>query len=55
MEIRRDIIATGNIFDGITLIGPFSNRDDAIEWAEDELGRNQDWWHTNLESPGDYE
>jgi len=42
------IIVTGNPIDGFSFHGPFSDRNDAIEWAE-EL--DPDWWVVELDTP----
>lgn len=36
-------VVTGNPVDGFTFYGPFTDPEDANEWADDNL-RNLDWW-----------
>lgn len=36
------VVAFGNAFDGIVLIGPFNDHDTAVMYAENESS-NEDW------------
>jgi len=42
-DSRLAVVATGNAFDGITLLGPFLDAEVANEWADREVNRNQEW------------
>ena len=44
------IIATGNPFDGIEMIGPFADEAAALEYAE-LVDDSRDWWVTALIAP----
>jgi hypothetical protein len=41
-------VALGEMFDGITFHGPFSEFDDAEKWAGGKI-RNTNWWIVELE------
>lgn len=43
------IVLTGNPVDGMTAYGPFTTRDDALEWASHEC--SGDWWLMPLAAP----
>lgn len=48
------VLATGNPFDGINLIGPFRNVETANEYADEQhIGGSDDWWALGLELPRD--
>ena len=36
------VVIAGSVIDGHTIYGPFSDTEDAIEWAESNL-RNANW------------
>lgn len=42
------IVMMGNVFDGVTPVGPFLNWDDAHSWAEENS--DQEWWVASLKS-----
>jgi len=44
------VVVAGNHFDGMRLIGPFANGNDANEWA-DENCDTEDWWVVNIIDP----
>lgn len=44
------VVVVGNPFDGIRLIGPFEDGNDANEWA-DENCDTEDWWVVNIIDP----
>jgi hypothetical protein len=44
------VVVVGNPFDGIRLIGPFEDGNDANEWA-DENCNNEEWWVVNIIDP----
>lgn len=41
------VIVTGSPIDGLRIIGPFKNGDDAMWWA-DRANLEADWWLTEL-------
>ena len=43
------IVLVGNPVDGMFAYGPFTTRDDAIEWAVREM--HEDWWIMPLNVP----
>lgn len=47
----KTVIVAGNPIDGVTIIGPFDDEDDALEHAGAELNGNVEWWLYTLESP----
>lgn len=50
-ENQSWVIAFGDPFDGIQLVGPFDSHEAAVEYAEDESGSSTDWWIAPLEQP----
>lgn len=44
------IVIYGNPTDGFNHVGPFSCRDDAVNYAESEP-YNGNWWITRLDAP----
>jgi hypothetical protein len=47
------VLAVGNPFDGIRIIGPFANGEEAHEWADRNLSGED--WCVALDSPDDNE
>lgn len=48
------VIASGNPFDGLTLIGPFENFAVAVEYAEQHLSEvGPEYWAVECEEPSD--
>ena len=45
------IICYGNPIDGLTFIGPFEDRDDAVRYAENDIRDGGDWWIAELDEP----
>jgi hypothetical protein len=45
------IVLSGNIFEGFELFGPFTDFDDACEWAEGS--RELEWYVATLKHPID--
>jgi len=43
-------VAHGNPFDGLTITGPFSDSEEAGDWALDHV-RHETWWIVELEDP----
>jgi hypothetical protein len=50
MKTEQFIIIYGNPIDGLSHVGPFYSRDDAIEYAISEP-YNGNWWISMLEAP----
>ena len=50
MSKEQYLVVVGNPVDGLTFFGPFEDRDDAIDWAEqrDEL-TGSGWWIAPLQ------
>ena len=46
------IVMMGNVFDGVTPVGPFLNWEDAHEWAE--ANSDQEWWIASLKSTASF-
>lgn len=44
------IVAFGNPFDGINVVGPFGSSEDAVNFADAERD-SRDWWITTLAAP----
>jgi hypothetical protein len=44
------VIVTGNPGDGFSILGPFNELDEAIEWAEESL-RGEEWWTMKMVQP----
>lgn len=44
------VIATGNPFDGVKLIGPFNNYEAALTYADSNTFE-WDWWVVHIEKP----
>jgi hypothetical protein len=40
------VVLVGNVFDGVTVVGPFLNIDDATLWADTNTG--QEWWVSSI-------
>jgi len=40
---QKFVVAKGDPFNGMELYGPFSNGDEAGDWARDEF-KNETWW-----------
>lgn len=47
---QQAILITGNPIDGLTFVGPFDTRDEAIEFGQVNA-EGGDWWIANLEPP----
>lgn len=47
---RAHVVAIGNPFDGLALVGPFESGDAAAEWAEANHDA-PDWWVLDLTAP----
>lgn len=43
------VVAVGNPFDGIELIGPFESADEANEYADQSFGGKDTWWVMKVE------
>jgi len=49
--MTKCVVAYGNPFDGVQLVGPFSDGNEAGEWADVAL-RDTEWWLVGLEPTG---
>lgn len=45
------VLALGDPFDGLTLIGPFDSASDVNEYADTEI-KDETWWGMELKRPG---
>ncbi|KKM23346.1 hypothetical protein LCGC14_1616170 [marine sediment metagenome] len=45
------VLVVGNPFDGLDLVGPFEDPDEASVWAVDEY-KNDTWWVMEVTLPG---
>lgn len=46
------VVISGNPFDGMTVHGPFSEANEANEWASaNNALRDESWWVVPMESP----
>ncbi|KKM60573.1 hypothetical protein LCGC14_1540590 [marine sediment metagenome] len=45
------VLVVGNPFDGLGLLGPFEDPDEACEWALTEL-KYDTWWVMEVTLPG---
>ena len=48
------VVAIGNPFDGISLVGPFDDAEEANEWAENHARAN-DWWSMHVRDPATWD
>lgn len=48
------LIISGNPADGFVFVGPFEDREEAIQWAEEARYANahESWWVADLLEPG---
>jgi hypothetical protein len=46
----QHVVCQGDPFNGLTLYGPFSDYDSALNWAEDN-GEDTEWWIVRLQQP----
>ncbi len=44
------VVVVGDIFNGITIYGPFDSAKDARAWAHSEFA-DVPWWAVDLETP----
>jgi hypothetical protein len=49
------VLITGNPVDGISLIGPFTDSEEAIEYAEVHINGPGEWWLAEVEAPQEQE
>jgi hypothetical protein len=49
--IVKWIIVKGNVIDGLTFIGPFEERDNAVQYGDFEIHQSDDWCIAELEEP----
>lgn len=47
--MQRPILVTGNPVDGLSFIGPFTDDEEAMEYADQHYG-GTDWWLTTIEA-----
>jgi hypothetical protein len=43
------VVATGNAFDGLTLLGPFDTKEEALEYAKANIHRDMEWRVVGIE------
>ncbi len=44
------ILLIGNVIDGLNIVGPFPDNEDAVIWAEGNV-KNEEWITTKLHNP----
>jgi hypothetical protein len=49
--MNQTIIVEGNIADGYSFHGPFTDAESAVEWAEGERFIRDEYWMVDLLSP----
>ena len=42
------VVIVGNVFDGINIVGPFLNLEDAMDWGDRNSA--QEWWASSITS-----
>lgn len=47
------IFVYGNPIDGFRFVGPFDDRDEAVEYGESEPPGSADWWIAELDKPSE--
>jgi hypothetical protein len=47
----KTIVVFGNPRDGFRCVGPFDTREQASDWADDNVSRGYDWWLVPLATP----
>ena len=47
------ILMYGNPYEGFEFVGPFENGTDAVEYADNEIGNNYEYWAIALVDPND--
>lgn len=47
----KTIVMFGNPMDGFNCVGPFETREQALDWADDNVAREYDWWLVPIADP----
>lgn len=51
MDVERFLVMVGNPVDGVSFYGPFYDGVEAVDWAEAEIGRKDEWNVTSITVP----
>jgi hypothetical protein len=51
--MNKLIVIYGNPVDGFHYIGPFDEPETAIEWAQEGVTAESDWWVADLNDPNE--
>ena len=46
------VVVVGNVFDGIQIVGPFLNLEDAMDWGDRQVSK--EWWASSITSAAEF-
>lgn len=49
-QATKHVVVSGDPIQGIEVVGPFDDREDAIKYAETNM-RGESWWTTEMTAP----